>query len=155
MLFDGLLLRPAPLHFRSYVFIHSSLSSSLRYPRESDQEGDRHADRNRRMLKLVVDFPFSPSAFHASLQTSNFQLSNLSTGAAMSFDTQSDVKNHLSHRTRSQIHLIDPISQPDVTGDSVVASVLAESPKGSPAEDTPAFDASNLRQSAIPKTVQE
>ena len=33
----------------------------------------------------------------------------------MSFNKQSDVKNHLFRRTRSQIHLIPPADQPDVT----------------------------------------
>jgi hypothetical protein len=33
----------------------------------------------------------------------------------MSLHKQSDVKNHLSHRTRSEIHLIQPTSQPDAT----------------------------------------
>lgn len=73
----------------------------------------------------------------------------------MRFDTQSDVKNHLSHRTRSHIHLIDPIRQPDATEVSVAAPAPAESPNGSPADSTPAFDSSNLAQSVIPKTVQE
>lgn len=73
----------------------------------------------------------------------------------MSFDTQSDVKNHLSHRTRSQIHLIEPISQPDATGVSGVEPAAAELPKGSPVEGAPAFDSSALAQSALPKTVQE
>ena len=73
----------------------------------------------------------------------------------MSFDKQSDVKNHLSHRTRSQIHLIEPISQNDATGDSRVEPATAELPKGGPAESMPAFDSSNLAQCAIPKTVQE
>lgn len=73
----------------------------------------------------------------------------------MSFDTQSDVKNHLSHRTRSQIHLIDPISQPDATGVSAVAPAPTELPNGNPAEVTSAFDPSALAQTAVPKTVQE
>jgi len=73
----------------------------------------------------------------------------------MSFDTQSDVKNHLSHRTRSQIHLMDPISHPPATVDSRVESVPAESSSGSPANNAPAFDSSNLAESVIPKTVQE
>ena len=73
----------------------------------------------------------------------------------MSFDTQSDVKNHLSHRTRSQIHLIEPINQPDATGVSRVESALAELPKTNSVGGTPASDSSALAQSAISKTVQE
>lgn len=33
----------------------------------------------------------------------------------MSLIKQSDVKNHLSHRHRTTIHLIDPVSQCDTT----------------------------------------
>jgi hypothetical protein len=61
-------------------------------------------------------FPFSPSAFQASLQTSIFQARNRTTGAAMSLIRQSDVKNHLSPRFRTKIHLCQPESQPDATG---------------------------------------
>jgi hypothetical protein len=50
----------------------------------------------------------------------------------MSFIKQGDVKNHLSHRTRSQIHLIQPASQPDATGFSGVESGLAEPTAGNP-----------------------
>jgi len=37
----------------------------------------------------------------------------------MSQIRQSDVKNHLSPRFRTKIHLCDPASQPDATGYSV------------------------------------
>ena len=37
----------------------------------------------------------------------------------MSQIRQSDVKNHLSPRFRTKIHLCDPITQPDATGHSV------------------------------------
>ncbi|MFZ0393889.1 MAG: hypothetical protein WCF17_01200 [Terracidiphilus sp.] len=37
----------------------------------------------------------------------------------MSLITQSDVKNHLSPRYRTKIHLCEPESQPDATGFSV------------------------------------
>jgi hypothetical protein len=37
----------------------------------------------------------------------------------MSQIRQSDVKNHLSPRFRTKIHLCDPVSQPDTTGYSV------------------------------------
>ena len=73
----------------------------------------------------------------------------------MSFETQSDVKNHLSHRTRSQIHLIDPINQPATVSDSKVEPAPAELPNGNPAEVTSALDPSASAQSAMPKTVQE
>jgi hypothetical protein len=54
----------------------------------------------------------------------------------MSLHKQSDVKNHMSNRTRSQIHLIQPVSQPDATGFSEVEPGPAESPSVSPAERT-------------------
>jgi hypothetical protein len=34
----------------------------------------------------------------------------------VSLKKQSDVKNHLSPRFRTQIHLCEPVSQPDATG---------------------------------------
>jgi hypothetical protein len=37
----------------------------------------------------------------------------------MSQIRQSDVKNHLSPRFRTKIHLCDPVSPPDATGHSV------------------------------------
>jgi hypothetical protein len=37
----------------------------------------------------------------------------------MSQIRQSDVKNHLSPRFRTKIHLCDPVSPPDATGNSV------------------------------------
>lgn len=70
-------------------------------------------------LKLQLVFPFSPSAFQASLQTSIFQVRNRPAGAAMSLIKKSDVKNHLSPRYRTKIHLCQPVSQPDATGYSV------------------------------------
>lgn len=66
--------------------------------------------------------PFSPLAFLASLQTSNVQARNRTTGAAVSLIKQSDVKNHLSPHHRTKIHLCPPISQPDATGFSGVES---------------------------------
>jgi len=87
----------------------------------------------------------------------------------MSFDMQSDVKNHLSHRTRSQIHLIEPLSQPDATGVSGVETAPAESPERNPVEGTQkrenaneleavwnrASDVSDVAQSAAPQSVQD
>ena len=54
----------------------------------------------------------------------------------MSLNKQSDVKNHLSRHTRSQIHLIEPISQPDATGFSDVEPGLADSIAAIAVEDT-------------------
>jgi hypothetical protein len=65
---------------------------------------------------------FSPSASHASLQTSIFQIPNQTTGAAVSLIKKSDVKNHLSPRHRTEIHLCPPESQPDATGFSAAES---------------------------------
>jgi hypothetical protein len=67
-------------------------------------------------LKQQPVFPFSPLAFPASLQTSIFQARNRTAGATMSNFRQSDVKNHLSPRFRTKIHLSQPESQPDATG---------------------------------------
>ena len=41
----------------------------------------------------------------------------------MSFNKQSDVKNHLFRRKRSQIHLIPPANQPDATVTAVVEKI--------------------------------
>jgi len=87
----------------------------------------------------------------------------------MSFDKQSDVKNHLSHRTRSQIHLLEPMSQPDATGVSGIESAPAESPGHNPEEGTQkrenanemeavwnrTSDVSDVAQSAAPQSVQD
>ena len=87
----------------------------------------------------------------------------------MSFDKQSDVKNHLSHRTRSQIYLLEPMSQPDATGVSGVETAPAESPERNPVEGTQkrekaneleavwnrASDVSDVAQSAAPQSVQD
>jgi len=67
-------------------------------------------------LKERLVYPSSPLAFLASLQTSIFQARNRTTGAVMSNIRQSDVKNHLSPRFRTKIHLCEPASQPDATG---------------------------------------
>ena len=67
----------------------------------------------------------------------------------MSFSKQGDVKNHLSHRTRSQIHLIQPASQPDATGFSGVepgnAQLSADNPVEGALEQSPATEFEALR----------
>jgi hypothetical protein len=68
------------------------------------------------MLRRDTVFPFSPLALQASLQTSVFQEINRTTGIAMSVIKQTDVKNHLSARHRTEIHLHQPESQADATG---------------------------------------
>src|SRR5258708_35297145 len=60
--------------------------------------------------------PFSPSAFRAPLQTSIFQASNRTTGAAVSLIKKADVKNHLSTRHRNEIHLYRPEDDPKAAG---------------------------------------
>jgi hypothetical protein len=55
----------------------------------------------------------------------------------MSIDKQSVVKSHLSHRTQSQIHLVEPMTQPDATTVSETEQVSAETPEGNPVEATP------------------
>lgn len=73
-----------------------------------------HANRLGRMLRAVAFL--SPSAIQALLRTSTDQVSNRITGVAVSLIKQSDVKNHLSSRHRTRIHLATPASQPDATG---------------------------------------
>ena len=76
----------------------------------------------------------------------------------MSFMKQSDVKNHLSHRTRSQIHLIEPVSQPDATGFSGVEPGPAGSIAVIPVEGLPVVtvsDSGNAVPSAISNSVQK
>jgi hypothetical protein len=67
------------------------------------------------MLEVDVVLSFSPSAFQASLQTSNVQAVKRANGVAMSLIKKSDVKNHLSGRFKNRIH-VAPASQPDATG---------------------------------------
>jgi hypothetical protein len=114
-------------------------------------------------------FPFSPSAFHASLQTSIFRLRNRTTGAAMSLLRKSDVKNHLSLRLRTELYLCPPKSQtrtisfslaePDATNTSLSAfaeDFIAE--HSSPAKDFAPIDSVansiRLRAPAISKSAQ-
>ena len=70
-------------------------------------------------LKQYPVFPSSPLALQASLQTSIFQERNRTIGAAMSLIKKSDVKNQLSPEFRTKIHLCEPVSRPDATGDTV------------------------------------
>lgn len=67
-------------------------------------------------LRQQFVLPFSPSAVRASLQTSTVQVRNRTTGAAVSLIKKSDVKNHLSLRYRTRIHVSELESQPDATG---------------------------------------
>ena len=97
--------------------------------------GCRHASSVRRMLDVGVSFPFSPSAFQASLQTSPIQARNRTTGTAMSLIKKSDVKNHLSARRHKGKQPYRPVSQPDATGFSGVEPGRAESTTGHPIED--------------------
>ena len=54
----------------------------------------------------------------------------------MILNRQSDVKKHLFHRTRSQIHLIPPANQPDSTVSPGVEKVEAPAPpSATPAEN--------------------
>lgn len=81
------------------------------------------------MLKAGVLYPFSPSAFQALLRTSVLHARNGTTGAAMSLIDKTDVKNHLSARHRTQIHLAPSPNRPDT------ANPLLEEPAGAAAED--------------------
>jgi hypothetical protein len=51
----------------------------------------------------------------ASLQTSTFQVTNRTTGAAMSIKNKSDVENHLSTGSNRNLFHLRQVSQPDVT----------------------------------------
>lgn len=77
----------------------------------------RHSSDLGRMLNDVVSIStLSPSAGIASLQTSTFQVSNRTTGAAMSLIKKADVQNYLSARRRKTVFPFAPIRQPDATG---------------------------------------
>jgi hypothetical protein len=80
-------------------------------------------------------FPFSPPASQASLQTSIFQVRSRTTGAAVSPIKRSDVKNHLSPRHRTDIHLCQPESQPDATGFSAAEPDAIQANSLNSAED--------------------
>jgi hypothetical protein len=81
---------------------------------------------NRRMLETSARFLLAFSIPRASLQTSIFQLPSRTTGATVSLIKKSDVKNHLSPRHRTEIHLCPPESQPDATGYSGADAVQAD-----------------------------
>jgi wyosine [tRNA(Phe)-imidazoG37] synthetase (radical SAM superfamily) len=114
------------------------------------------------MLNTAVRFPFSPSAFQASLQTSTGQECNRMTGVAMSLIKKCDVKNHLSSRLRQGGHLHRPASQPDATGfsgvepgraepntDPLIADLIKQASSIGP-ETTPIVIASSLSDAVMP-----
>jgi hypothetical protein len=69
------------------------------------------------MLKVVAKiFASRLQLSIASLQTSTFQVSNRTTGAAMSIKHKSDVENHLSIRPKRDLIRLVAASQPDATG---------------------------------------
>lgn len=86
-------------------------------------------------LKQQRVCPFSPSASQASLQTSIFKIRNRTIGAAMSIIEKSDVKNHLSSRYRTKIHLCPPVSQSEAAGVSVAESDALKAKPSRFAED--------------------
>jgi hypothetical protein len=130
----------------------------------------RHVGLNGRMLEVAVLSPllafgipgFAPDEHFSSTQPFDWN-------CPMSFDKQSDVKNHLSHRSRSPIHLIEPMSQPDATSVSGVETQPAESPQDNKVEGTPkrenageleaiwnrAPNMSDVAQSATTQSVQD
>jgi hypothetical protein len=55
------------------------------------------------MLGIEPDFPFSPSALQASLQTSPVQAPNRTIGAAMSLIKKIDVEAHFAARRRTRL----------------------------------------------------
>lgn len=68
---------------------------------------------------------FSPSVIQASLQTSNAQVSNHFSGAAVGLLRKRSAKNLISPRYGGGIHLALPASQPDTLGFSEERSDLA------------------------------
>jgi hypothetical protein len=68
------------------------------------------------MLEKYLNTLSSPSAFHASLQTSTLQVSNRTTGAAVSLNKKADVRNYLFARRRKNVLPFRSMSQPDATG---------------------------------------
>jgi hypothetical protein len=87
------------------------------------------------MLGLAGCFPLLAFGIPGFVQTSIFQARNRTTGAAMSLIKQSDVKNHLSPRFRTKIHLCQPESQPDATGFSGAEPVAINAIASSFTED--------------------
>jgi hypothetical protein len=88
---------------------------------------------------------FSPSAFHASLQTSTVHASNQAIGVAMSLIKKSDVKNHLSMRHKNRIH-VGPGSEVDATGISRSSQAIVEGQRSGFPKD---FTADHKRTPAI------
>jgi hypothetical protein len=78
------------------------------------------------MLKEVVRFSFSPSAFQASLQTSTVQAGNRTTGAAMSLIKKIDVEEHFAARRRMRLAAIGFTRKPASKGNSVPAPTTAK-----------------------------
>jgi hypothetical protein len=76
------------------------------------------------------NFPLSPPAFQASLQTSTFQARNRLTGFGMSLTRKSDVKNHLSARGRAGNGPFLSVSQPGATGFSAAESAEIKNDPG-------------------------
>jgi hypothetical protein len=64
-------------------------------------------------LKWQPVFPFSPSAFQASLQTSIFQVRNRTTGVAMNLLKKCDGKDLLSASRNKSLHSLRPVGQAD------------------------------------------
>jgi hypothetical protein len=82
-----------------------------------------------RMLHLAVRSSFLAFG-NQGLWTSTVQVRNRTTGAAVSLTKKSDVKNHLSRRHPTGIHIYQPASQPDATGFSGEESAHTDSQTG-------------------------
>jgi len=121
------------------------------------------------MLETGTSSPFSPLAFQASLQTSNIQVRNRTTGVAVGLIKRSHEKNHLSSRDHTQPHLCPLESQPDATGfsnaepDAIEANPLSfaedfvaeHSRSGTPlAQDSPLIRSIGKQARAASKSVQ-
>jgi hypothetical protein len=71
----------------------------------------RHVGGGGRMIKVVQNFPFSPSALHAPPQTSTVQVSNRTTGAAMILLKKCDVNNRLPVSRNQSRPSFSPVGQ--------------------------------------------
>src|SRR5579871_172788 len=79
-----------------------------------------HAGSIRRMLGIVSVFPLSRlQQSWLRSRRAPFKQATKQRGVAMSLVKKSDVKNHLSPHYQKEIHLDQPLSEPDATGFSV------------------------------------
>jgi len=76
----------------------------------------RHSNRFGRMVDVVVRIVFSPSAVHCFAPDEHLSSKQQDAGVTMIPSRKSDVKKHLSRRTRKHILPVQPVFQPDEAG---------------------------------------